>query len=369
MKNFILSCLICLWINALNAAPQNMLKEGATLTVEYYQSVVLPKEKFFKTSGIYEDGFFEGTIFYAVKFKEKTEIFCLRKAFGYSPFHDNDGNLNWIFPGAQFKVEKEDYQASPHNILLSHVIESNYYLSIKGQRVAEVYEPKLTSLVRSSVGEENILETYPEDLYWPLWAPSVANTSDYDPFALDKISRLEPQTELEKQIITSQEWTEGASWGKYRIGKPEASVIYRIIKVLSNVENLYGKSSLKGKLRLIALLHDTFKNRVNYDLPEENENHRSTFARLFAEKFIDDPAILDVISLHEELDLAWKLKEKCCGGNAGKKRMLQLVDRLGSNLDLYIAFYECGYGNIEALDWFKGWAKFHNSLKKINLKR
>jgi hypothetical protein len=42
----------------------------------------------------------------------------------------------------------------------------------------------------------------------------------------------------------------------------------------------------KLKLRIIAIIHDTFKYKVDRSKPKEGENHHGMLARRFAEKFI-----------------------------------------------------------------------------------
>ncbi|MEE9214347.1 MAG: HD domain-containing protein [Thermodesulfobacteriota bacterium] len=62
----------------------------------------------------------------------------------------------------------------------------------------------------------------------------------------------------------------------------------------------------RSKLRLITLIHDTCKFKVDINKPKTGNNHHAVIARYFAEKYIDDTSILDIIELHDEAYLSWR---------------------------------------------------------------
>ena len=100
---------------------------------------------------------------------------------------------------------------------------------------------------------------------------------------------LEIKNELEKKIISDPEWIKGSEWGMPREGHPEGKVKNHIRDVLENIEKLEDITQEEyKKLRLIALIHDTFKYKVNIDEPRIGRNNHAVIARLFAEKYIDD---------------------------------------------------------------------------------
>jgi len=79
-------------------------------------------------------------------------------------------------------------------------------------------------------------------------------------------------------------------------------------------------------------------------------------ARRFAERIIDDDAVLDVIELHDEAFNAWQ-----CGNRDGRweragQRAEALRERLGGNADLYLAFYRCDNSTAgkqqDCFEWF-----------------
>lgn len=114
------------------------------------------------------------------------------------------------------------------------------------------------------------------------------------------------ESDLERSIAGDPAWRAGLTYGKPRRGHPEGSVANHVADVLANIDRLYGDSQLRDKLRLIALIHDSFKVQVDRLRPRTGENHHATIARRFAERYISDPAVLDVIELHDEAYNAWQ---------------------------------------------------------------
>ena len=160
---------------------------------------------------------------------------------------------------------------------------------------------------------------------------------------------IKPETELEKEIIKDVEFVNGALWGKPRHGHPEGLVIYHVGEVLKNID-MYSKSpDDRIKLRFIALIHDTFKYKVNRDKPKHGENHHAMIARRFAEKYTTDTDLLDIIELHDEAYNAWRKNNT--------ERAKNLITRLGNSIDLYLAFYRCdnetGDKTSDNFKWFE----------------
>lgn len=154
---------------------------------------------------------------------------------------------------------------------------------------------------------------------------------------------LKPETELEKMIVNDPEFIEGADYGKPRSGHPEGKVVYHIREVLDNVEK-YSNESNRKDLRLIALIHDTFKHKVDQNKPKVGMNHHAMIARKFAEKFIQIPKdILDIIELHDEAYNAWQQGGRKGNWYKAQERAESLLARLDTDerVDLYLAFYKC----------------------------
>jgi hypothetical protein len=169
-------------------------------------------------------------------------------------------------------------------------------------------------------------------------------------------AEISPETELERQITTDPEWIEGAAWGSPRPGHPEGKVATHIADVLQNVDRVARNPDEREKLRLIALVHDTFKHRVDPTRPRSGPNNHAVIARRFAERYISDTDVLDVIELHDEAFNAWAQGARGNDWDVARRRTERLVERLGPRLDLYRSFYradnETGSKAQEPLLWF-----------------
>lgn len=169
------------------------------------------------------------------------------------------------------------------------------------------------------------------------------------------------ETRLERRIAADPEWQAGLSYGRPRPGHPEGAVVHHIAEVLVNVDRFYGDSPLREKLRLIALIHDTFKYRVDPAHPRSGENHHGAIARRFAERYIADADLLSVIELHDEAYNAWQKGHRQGDWRRAEERARALLQRLGRNLDLYLAFYRCdnatGDKSRQPLEWFRALAE------------
>lgn len=152
-------------------------------------------------------------------------------------------------------------------------------------------------------------------------------------------SIIKPETALESAIITDPLFIQGVSWGVPRKGHPEGQVIYHIEEVLSNIDK-YAENNTREKLRLIAIIHDTFKFKVDSTKSRSGENHHAMIARRFAENHISDGHVLDVIELHDEAYNAW-VKGMNSDWEKAETRLEKLLDRLGDALPLYCVFYRC----------------------------
>ena len=176
------------------------------------------------------------------------------------------------------------------------------------------------------------------------------------------------ETELERQITQHPEWLNGIDYGRPRSGHPEGAVKYHIVDVLLNIDRFYIDSGDRTALRFIALVHDTFKYQVDISRPRCGENHHGMIARRFAEEFTSNKAVLDVIELHDEAYNAWQ-----CGNRDGRwdkasRRALALIDRLGTNINLYLAFYRCDNAtngkNQQSWDWFEQFVRDFTSCRR-----
>lgn len=167
---------------------------------------------------------------------------------------------------------------------------------------------------------------------------------------------LKPETELERRIVNDQDFIFGAQQGKSRNGHPEGLVVYHIVEVLSNVEK-YANKLNRSDLRLITLIHDTFKYKVDQAKPKTGNNHHGMIARKFGEKYDLHEDLLDIIELHDEAYNAWCLGDRKNQWRDAEKRVEKLLFRLtDQNYNLYKTFYRCdnetGNKSQENYKWF-----------------
>ena len=84
-------------------------------------------------------------------------------------------------------------------------------------------------------------------------------------------------------------------------------------------------------------------------------------ARRFAEPLIDDDVVLDVIELHDEAYNAWQCGNRDGRWDKAERRALALVERMGENIALYLAFYRCDNsteGKLQdCFEWFDDFVK------------
>ena len=125
----------------------------------------------------------------------------------------------------------------------------------------------------------------------------------------DILDILQPETDMELTLVSHPEVIQGLLWGEPRYGHPEGKVLYHIPEIFDNIDRVYPPLSIADRetLRLITILHDTFKYIEDKNFPRDWTRHHSILARLFSENYIDDSTILDIIELHDE---AYFLKEK-----------------------------------------------------------
>lgn len=173
-----------------------------------------------------------------------------------------------------------------------------------------------------------------------------------------------PETETERLVMEDPEWIAGLSYGKPRRGHPEGTVANHIPEVLRNVERVAINMTDRERLRLVALIHDNFKYQVDKTRDRTGENHHGWLARRFAERYVSDPEVLEVIELHDEAFLSWKKAVSNGREEAGTARGIRLLNRLGPRrVPFYLRFFkadnETGDKIPDSLLWFtklyRGW--------------
>jgi hypothetical protein len=96
-----------------------------------------------------------------------------------------------------------------------------------------------------------------------------------------------------------------------------------------------------AQLRIIALIHDSFKNIEDKSNPRDWSKHHGMLARQFAEPFIDDREILNILELHDEAYYCWRTVCLNFRVEEGEKRWQWLMERIAPFLQLYYLFFKC----------------------------
>jgi hypothetical protein len=166
------------------------------------------------------------------------------------------------------------------------------------------------------------------------------------------------ETDLERAIAADPDWLAGVKWGQPRPGHPEGKVIFHIRDVLNNIDHFFSNSGDRSRLRLIALIHDTFKYKRDHAQPGVPKKSHGYWARQFAERYINDAGVLEVIELHDEAYKASLLLTRYTNREAAERCARELIRRLGHSLDLFMCFYLCDSRTSDKstthYEWFKG---------------
>jgi hypothetical protein len=147
---------------------------------------------------------------------------------------------------------------------------------------------------------------------------------------------------------------EGWSWGRPRSGHPEGSVGAHVADLLRTIDEWGEQDGRRSDLRIIALLHDALKSRVNHSLPRTGENHHAMRARRFAERYLDDERILAVVELHDRPYGIWRKLQRT--GEVDEQRWNDMIERI-PDLDLFRRFVELDAStegkDPAPLEWFR----------------
>jgi hypothetical protein len=114
---------------------------------------------------------------------------------------------------------------------------------------------------------------------------------------------FQPETDLERRLAADPILGEGLAWGDPRPGHPEGAVGEHVAWMLRHIDRAHPR---RRELRVLALLHDSFKFRVDPNLGYSPENDHARLARRFAERHLDDERILATLEWHDEPYWIWR---------------------------------------------------------------
>jgi len=169
---------------------------------------------------------------------------------------------------------------------------------------------------------------------------------------------IKPTTDLEDFLLRQPEIQEGMDWGIPRFGHPEGEVWRHVVEVLENVHALKGISDQERiDLRLVTIIHDTFKYAEDKTEPRDWSKHHGILARKFAEPYIKTKRVLDLIEWHDEAYYCWRLEALYKRPSLSQQRFDRLLDLFAGEFDFYHRFFvvdtQTGDKNPAPLKWIK----------------
>jgi hypothetical protein len=173
--------------------------------------------------------------------------------------------------------------------------------------------------------------------------------------AEDLIPGFTPETELERELAADPELQAGLAWGRPRPGHPEGSVGAHVGDLLRTLDEWDVAGERRRELRLLALVHDSFKNHVQEWRPKTGGNHHAARARRFFERFSDDERLLATIELHDRPYALWRKMQR--KGHLDERAFEEMLAKIPDR-DLFLTFIELD-GSTEGkkpapVDWFRG---------------
>ncbi len=155
-------------------------------------------------------------------------------------------------------------------------------------------------------------------------------------------------------ILSQPEIQKGMDYGEPRKGHPEGKVFYHILEIIGGINELDDTPETTFKLYVLAIIHDSFKFKVDRQKPKIGKNSHGMIARRFAEKFISDETFLSIIELHDECCYLWRkfIKDR----TFEQEKFRQTTDRVKSEMDLYLKLVlidgATGDKSLDKVRWF-----------------
>ena len=152
---------------------------------------------------------------------------------------------------------------------------------------------------------------------------------------------LLPENDLEVELLTREEFITGLMWGMPRYGHPEGKVAFHIPEVYLNIDSLQITPEERTELRLIALVHDTFKYKEDRSVPRDWSKHHGVLAGKYIEKENVLPHITSIVELHDEAFYAWRSEVIEKNIEDTWRRLSKIETALPDNLEQYLHFFLC----------------------------
>ena len=193
---------------------------------------------------------------------------------------------------------------------------------------------------REREDEERARDFFSEHGHWPDERPPRLLSSNMP-------ASINPETQLERDLLADPQLRAGLVWGAPRSGHPEGRVADHVAAILAAIAP---DDPLRSDLRFLALVHDSFKAEVRPHERWSPDNDHATLGRRFAERYTSDERLLTTLELHDEPYWIWRNAE-------GPEQALQpLLARL-PDTELFARFIELDAANegkdLTFLWWFR----------------
>ena len=156
-----------------------------------------------------------------------------------------------------------------------------------------------------------------------------------------------PESELEQRLLHDPQLQRGWAWGSPRHGHPEGAVGRHVAMMLQKIAP---DDPLRADLRLLTLLHDTFKVDAREGLPYSPDTDHALLAKRFADHHGCPRRIADTLALHDAPYWVWHRR----GGDP--ELLEQLLDS-APDRELLTRFVELDAAtlgkNPAFLEWFR----------------
>jgi hypothetical protein len=165
--------------------------------------------------------------------------------------------------------------------------------------------------------------------------------------AVGMLDSITPETELERALLADPRLRAGLDRGAPRPGHPEGRVADHVAAILAAIA---ADDPLRNELRVLALVHDSFKAEVRPRVRWSPGNDHATLARRFAERFTSDERLLATLELHDEPYWIWR------HADTPEQALQTLLGRL-PDLEMFAHFVELDAANegkdLTFLWWFR----------------
>jgi len=162
-----------------------------------------------------------------------------------------------------------------------------------------------------------------------------------------------PETELERKILDSEVFRIGSDFMSSGDGHPE-KLVYAHIKTILDFIDKREWQHYRTNLRVMGLLHDLGKYRVIRDDKGNilGEPH-SVISEEIARQFIEDPALLYHIRIHDKYFGAYKSHQR---GKFKEDKFIKVFSQADLNLLRRFNYADSNKREKESIVWFEDMA-------------